>query len=288
MREAVREAAARALGSEVTEARPAGGGCINEAFACRLADGRRVFVKSNRGADPRMFPAEARGLAWLGEPGALRVPRVLAVSEERDPVAFLALELIEPGRPRADHDEALGRGLAALHRSGAPCFGLDHDSFLATIEQDNTPAGDWPSFYAERRLEPLVRTAIEAGAAPASWAAAFERLVARIDQLAGPPEPPARLHGDLWSGNLHRDERGGPVLIDPAVYGGHREIDLAMLELFGAPGPRMLAAYDEVYPRAPGHADRVALYQLYPLLAHVVLFGGSYVRSVEAALRLYV
>ena len=284
----IEAAVAAALGSAIEEARPVAGGSINQALACRLADGRRVFVKGNPGADPRMFPCEARGLAWLAEAGALRVPRVLAVNRESDRVAFLVLELLDAGRPAPDHDAALGRGLAALHRAGAPCFGLDHDNFLATLEQDNTPAPDWPSFYVQRRLEPLVRRAIDAGDAPASWVSAFERLYAGIDQLCGPPEPPARLHGDLWSGNLHRDPAGAPVLIDPAVYGGHREIDLAMLQLFGSPGPGFFAAYDEAFPRAPGHRERVALYQLYPLLAHVNLFGSGYLSAVEGALGRYV
>jgi fructosamine-3-kinase len=287
MREAVTRAVAAAVGSPVQTARALGGGSINEAFACRLADGRQVFVKSNRRADPRMFPAEARGLAWLAEAGALRVPQVIAVSGEGEGTAFLVLEHIEPGRRAGGYEVALGHGLAALHRSGAPGFGLDHDNFLATLEQDNSPAESWAAFYIHRRLEPQVRLAIDGGAAPASWHRAFERLYARMDEIAGPPEPAARLHGDLWSGNLHADELGRPVLIDPAVYGGHREIDLAMLELFGSPGPRFAAAYDERYPRAGGHQDRVALYQLYPLLAHVNLFGGSYVGSVDAALRRY-
>lgn len=286
MRRDLEQTVAAAMGSPIARAQPVSGGCINEAFACELADGRRVFVKGNRDADPRMFPAEARGLEWLAEAEALRVPRVLAVSAETGAVPFLALELFEPARGR-DYDETLGRGLAALHRYGAPSFGLDHTNFLATLEQDNTPADDWPTFYAHRRLEPQVRLAIDANIAPRSWIASFDGLYARMAELAGPPEPPARLHGDLWSGNLFADEHGAPVLIDPAVYGGHREIDLAMLQLFGSPGARFFAAYDETYPRAPGHQDRLALYQLYPLLAHVNLFGQSYVGQVDAALRRY-
>jgi fructosamine-3-kinase len=269
----------------VVQSRPLSGGSINQAMACDLADGRRVFVKSNPAADPRMFPAEARGLEWLRGAGAIRVPEVLAVNRAEDSVPYLVLELIEPGGPAAGYAEALGRGLAALHLAGAPWFGLDHDNFLATLEQDNTPAEDWPSFFIHRRLEPQVRLAVDGGTAPASWIDLFERVYARMGELAGPSEPPARLHGDLWTGNLHTDPAGQPVLVDPAVYGGHREIDLAMLELFGSPGPRAFAAYDEVYPRAPGHQDRVPLYQLYPLLAHVNLFGKSYVGAVEAALR---
>jgi len=283
MRGEVAERVAAALGAEIRATRALSGGSINDAYRCELSDGRRVFVKTNT-HHPRMFACEARGLAWLAEARALRVPAVLAVSADRDRVGFLVLEYLEPARGR-DMEVALGRGLAALHRTGAPTFGHDEDNYLATLEQDNTPADDWPSFYSHRRLEPLVRAAVDAGSATRAWPSAFERLFARMAELAGPAEPPARLHGDLWSGNLHADENGAPVLIDPAVYGGHREIDLAMLTLFGGPGPRCFAAYDEIHPRAPGHQDRVPLYQLYPLLAHVCLFGGSYVSSVDAALR---
>lgn len=287
MNAALGDALTKALGSRVIDSRPLGGGDINEAFAAHLEDGRRVFAKTNARADPRMFPTEARGLAWLAEAGAIRLPEVLAVSGEGAEPAFLALELIEPGRRRGDHDRELGRRLATLHRAHPAGFGLDHDNFIGSLEQVNTPCPTWAEFYAARRLEPMVQRAIEEGPAPASWARAFERLYARMDELVGPPEPPARLHGDLWSGNLHVDETGAPCLIDPAVYGGHREVDLAMLVLFGRPGPDFFAAYDEVWPRAAGHAERVALYQLYPLLVHVNLFGGGYVGSVERALHRY-
>ncbi len=287
MRASTKRAVEAALGSSIDSADSVSGGDINDAFACSLGDGRRVFVKTNARADPRMFPCEAVGLAWLAEANALRVPEVLAVNDEDAAEAFLVLELMEPARPRATYHAELGRGLAALHRFGGSAHGLDHDNFLATLEQDNTPAPDWPTFYARRRLEPLVRRAIEGGHAPASWRGRFESLFVRLAALAGPGEPPARLHGDLWSGNLHVDQRGGPVLIDPAVYGGHREIDLAMLRLFGSPPRAFFDAYDETYPRSPGHEERVALYQIYPLLAHVNLFGGGYVGAVEAALRRY-
>jgi fructosamine-3-kinase len=132
-----------------------------------------------------------------------------------------------------------------------------------------------------------VRAAIDSGHAPARWSRDFDRLFVRMPELTGPPESPARLHGDLWGGNVLADEQGAPCLIDPAVYGGHREVDLAMLRLFGGADPRCFAAYDETWPLAPGHEDRVRLYQLYPLLVHVNLFGGSYVQSVESALHAY-
>jgi fructosamine-3-kinase len=277
------------LGAAIASSTPVAGGDINQAYRVTLADGREVFVKTNRGTDRRMFPCEAKGLSWLAEPGAIRVPEVLACSaEEGGGPQYLVLELLEAKGRADDYDERLGRSLAELHRAGAPEFGLDHGNFIGTLEQDNTTSSTWPEFYALRRLEPQVRLAVDARRAPGGWSRRFERLFGRMEELAGPEEPPARLHGDLWSGNLHADERGAPVLIDPAVYGGHREIDLAMLELFGSPGPRLWAAYDDAYPIADERRDRVPLYQLYPLLVHVNLFGGSYVSSVDAALTRYV
>jgi fructosamine-3-kinase len=288
------DALARALGAPVEAIRPMAGGDINEAHAAMLADGREVFVKTRRDADPRMFPCEARGLAWLAEAGALPVPRVLAVSDEAAPgPRFLVLEMLRPGPRRRDYDEVLGRGLAALHAAGAPCFGLDHDNFIGSLPQDNTPPATspgqptWSDFYAHRRLLPQVRRAVDSGRAPGHWAHDFDRLVDKLPDLVGPAEPPARLHGDLWGGNLHADAGGNPVLIDPAVYGGHREVDLAMLALFGGVSARMFDAYEEAHSLAPGWSGRVPLYQLYPLLVHVNLFGTSYGSQVERALHRY-
>ena len=273
------QAVGAALGSLVRDRRALSGGDINEAYAVTLADGRAFFVKTNRRPPPGMFPAEARGLAWLGQPGALRVPAVAAVDE-----SFLALELLRSTPRTASFDEDLGRGLATLHRAGAPGFGLDHDNFIGRLPQSNRPASDWSTFYRRERLEPQLRRALDARVAPASLGRRLDRLCARLDALVGPPEPPARLHGDLWSGNLMGDDRGAPCLVDPAVYGGHREMDLAMMRLFGGFGPRVFAAYAESYPLAAGDEERVPLYQLYPLLVHVNLFGGSYVGAVESAL----
>lgn len=283
---ALRKALALALGAEVTDASRLGGGDINDAFAVSLADGRRVFVKTHASADRAMFPAEARGLRWLSEARALRIPEVLAVSDGGGP-AFLALEYLESARPRRGFDEELGRGLAALHCFGAPGFGLDHDNFIGRLPQDNTPADSWPAFYAQARLGAQLELAQKRGLADAALARRFDQLFSRLDALVGPAEPPARLHGDLWGGNLHIDDQGAPCLIDPAVYGGHREMDLAMMKLFGGFGDRVFSAYNEAYPLAAGHAERVPLYQLYPLMVHVNLFGRGYLGSVERALSRY-
>jgi fructosamine-3-kinase len=200
----------------------------------------------------------------------------------------LVLELLENGPQARNFEDRLGEGLAALHRFGTPGFGLDHDNFIGSLPQRNLPHARWSDFYWAERLEPQLSRAVAAGQASARLRSGLERLSARLPELVGPSEPPARLHGDLWGGNLHADAQGVPCLIDPAVYGGHREVDLAMMRLFGGFGERVFRAYEAAYPLAPGHAERVELYQLYPLLVHVNLFGGSYVNSVERSLARYV
>jgi protein-ribulosamine 3-kinase len=278
----------KALGAAPAAARRLGGGDINDAFEIELADGRTVFVKTNAHASPKMFPAEARGLACLAEAKALRIPEVLAVSSESDPVHFLALELVRSGNPARDHDEALGHGLASLHRFGTPGFGLDHDNFIGSLPQSNRAHSHWFEFYERERLVPQLERAVAQGRASAAMRRGFERLFARLAELVGPDEAPSRLHGDLWGGNLHTDEQGAPCLIDPAAYGGHREIDLAMMRLFGGFGERVFSAYAEAFPLAAGARERVKLYQLYPLMVHVNLFGGGYGASVERILEKYV
>ena len=279
-------AVARATGRSVRSLRPVGGGDINDAYAAELDDGGRAFVKTRAGAPAGEYAAEAAALRWLGEPGGLGVPEVLGFSDE-----LLALEWLDEGGAR--DEAALGHGLATVHAAGAEAFGAavprPDDPSRATaplrigpLSLPNDPAPEWAWFYAERRLRPLVGPARDRGSLSASGARAVERVCDRIAELAGPPEPPARLHGDLWSGNVLWSG-GRPYLIDPIAYGGHREVDLAMLRLFGAPGPQLLGAYEEMMPLADGHADRVALYQLFPLLVHAVLFGGGYGASVERA-----
>jgi fructosamine-3-kinase len=280
----VKAALMAALDARVLESRPVTGGDINEAWAARLSDGRIVFVKENRRASPAMFPAEARGLDWLRSAGALAVPEVLAVSSgAAEEPAFLALEYLAPSAPNPGYDEALGRGIAALHRSGAPSFGLEHDNFIGRLQQDNHIEAKWATFYLRRRLLPQVALAERSGRARAGLRRDVEHLGDRLNELVGPDEPPARLHGDLWGGNVHVSA-GRPWLIDPATYGGHREVDIAMMRLFGGFSERTFAAYTEAYPLPPGHEERTGLYQLYPLLVHLNLFGGHYAGSVDAVL----
>jgi fructosamine-3-kinase len=271
---------AEALGRPVASLHRVAGGDINDAWAAELADGEQLFVKTRAGAAPGEYAAEAAGLRWLGE--AIAVPHVAAVDD-----AFLALRWVDEGTL---DDEALGRDLAALHAAGAPAFGFTpHDGGLR-FGAAELPAGeeeDWATFYARRRLAPLADQAVARGTLTTEGRAAVERVCERMADLAGPPEDPARLHGDLWTGNLMAGADGRPVLIDPAAYGGHREVDLAMLRLFGRISPATLAAYEERAPLSAGHEDRVQLYQLLPLLVHAVLFGGSYGASAAQAARRY-
>jgi fructosamine-3-kinase len=280
-----------ALGERVTAAAPApGAGSINDAWRLELASGTVAFVKTRSGSTGVEFEAEAAGLRWLAEAGAVRVPSVLAVGTEP---GWLALEWVEPGQVGGGGAEELGGALARLHDSGAEGHGVlppgspDQVLRIGPLDLPLGPAESWPGLYAERLLQPLARSARERDSLSADDAGAIEDVCARISELAGPAEAPARLHGDLWSGNVYGDAAGHPWLIDPAAYGGHREIDLAMLRLFGSPGSRLFDAYEDVHPLADGHAERIELWQLFPLLVHAVLFGGSYGVSAGRAARSY-
>lgn len=265
---------AAATGCEVAALTPISGGDLNDAYRAEFADGRFAFVKTRAGATRDEYEIEAAGLSWLARPSALAVPEVLAVG---DP--FLVLEWVEPGGP-IDY-ALLGHGLALLHKSGADAHGApppgapSGELRLGPLVLPAATGDNWPAFYAEHRLEPLVGRASDKGSLDAKGAAAVERVCARIDDLAGPGEPPALLHGDLWSGNVMSGPEG-PVLIDPAAYGGHREVDLAMLQLFGSPPAAFFSAYEDFHPLAAGFEQRVGLWQLFPLLVHTVLFGGGY------------
>lgn len=284
---ALRDALSEALGRRVGQLRLVAGGDLNDAYAAELDDGGRVFVKTADDAAPGAFTCEAEGLRWLSESKALPVAKVLAIADQPPSPRFLALEWIDRGTSNAETDELFGRGLATLHAAGAPSFGGDTDLVLGPLTLPNTPVTGWPEFYATRRLEPVARLAAGRGALPAGALQVLDRLVGRLDDLCGPAEPPARLHGDLWSGNVLTDREGRPWLIDPAAYGGHREVDLAMLRLFGAPRPACLAAYREVAPLAAGHEERIELWQILPLLAHAALFGGGWGTSAVTAMRRY-
>jgi fructosamine-3-kinase len=261
---------------------PVGGGSICRAYCVTLADGAAVFAKMLDDPPPGIFAAEAAGLRWLGEAGAAPVPEVLAVTDE-----MLVLAWVAPGPPGRRGAEQLGLDLAGMHAAGAAGLGAAWPGYIGPLPLDNRADVDWPEFYATRRLLPYLRIAVDQGALTGEQARTIERVAERIRDLAGPAEPPSRIHGDLWSGNVHWGADGRAWLIDPAAHGGHRETDLAMLALFGSHQlERTVAAYHEAFPLADGWRDRVPLHQLHPLLVHAALFGGGYgARAAAAASR---
>ena len=248
-----------------------------------LGDGRTVVAKRGQSGQAT---AEAAGLRWLRVPGGPPVPQVHGHNEH-----WLVTEHIPAGRTDSAAAERLGRRLAVLHAAGAPAFGAPppggpRQAWIGAAPMANVIAPEWPQWYAEHRVLRYLRTAVDRGAVDATGARAVHRACERIGELAGPAEPPARLHGDLWSGNVHNGADGRAWLLDPAAHGGHRETDLAMLALFGYPHlERLLAGYTDVAPLAPDWQQRVPLHQLFPLLVHAVLFGGGYGASAAAAAR---
>lgn len=280
----------RALHVRVASMRPLRGGDVAEAYCVELGDGRRVFAKTHRSAPAGFFTTEAAGLAWLRAPMVVDVPKVLAVSDgdaDAEVPNHVVLEWIDEGNALPSTEADLGRALAALHATGAPCFGRQDRRSTGSRGLPNEPCGTWSEFYATQRLRPLARLARESGALGASVIADLERVADRLDATGGPPEPPARLHGDLWAGNRLIDTNGRNWLIDPAAHGGHREFDLAMMRLFGGFGDACFAAYAEQSPLADGWADRVSLHQIAPLVVHAIKFGDGYVGAATAAIERY-
>lgn len=271
-------------GVHIAERRPVGGGCISRSSELRLSNDESVFLKEASG-DPRAFEREANGLAALARAGGPRVPRPLAIHRGG---RFLVLEFIRAGRSGRSFADRLGRELAAMHRFGSDSgYGFGEDNFIGSTVQENGWMDSWTAFFAERRLGFQLELAARNGTADRDLAEGIESIMARIPNLLVEPQSPSLLHGDLWSGNYLADESGAPVLIDPAVYYGHREADLAMTELFGRPDKRFYEAYDEAWPLQPGYDERRDLYNLYHLLNHLNLFGGSYEASVRRIVRRY-
>jgi fructosamine-3-kinase len=260
------------------------GGDINDAYRVQLADGRRLFVKTSRNAPADLYVREAEGLDYLRaglDRSGLRVPGVVAVSD-----AMLVLDHLEVTSPTPAIEETLGRGLAQLHGSQPACFGFERDNYIALLVQPGGQAASWAEFYGEKRLLYQARLPHADRLLDRNLRRRLDRLVGNLGELLGPPEPPARLHGDLWGGNW-LPVAEGPFLVDPAVYAGHREMDLGMMRLFGGFSERVFAAYEEAMPLSPGFEARLPLHQLYPLLVHLNLFGAGYLGSVSRILGEY-
>lgn len=271
------------LGAAVVSTAPVAGGDIATATRLRLSSGQMALMKTFAHAPAGFFEAEAAGLHWLAEvSGGVRVPDVLAASSD-----CVILAWVEP-TPK-NHPEtaiAFGQALATTHQAGAATYGFERDGFIGRLPLPNKTCATWPEFYAVRRVLPYLKLARDRGAVTDTEAAAIESVVGKLVELI-PDEPPARLHGDLWNGNCLWGLDGAVHIIDPAAYGGHREVDLAMLHLFGLPHlPRVMQAYHEAHPLAAGWEDRLPLHQLFPLLVHACMFGGGYgPRAATAAAR---
>lgn len=263
-----------------------GGGSINDAWRIDTNEGR-FFLKTNSGDRfPSMFEAEADGLDRLREVNAIGIPRVLGHGEDHD-TTWLLLEWVESTDHKQEFWKDFGKRLAKLHKHTADRFGLERNNYIGSLVQRNDQESDWAQFFTRQRLEPMLKLARDKRKVEAGMAFRFERLFLQLDQLF-PKEPPSLLHGDLWSGNFVAGPDGSPWLLDPAVYYGHREMDIAMTMLFGGFDQALYESYNAEYPLEAGWKDRVEICNLYPLMVHVNLFGGSYAQQVEAILQRYV
>jgi len=279
------DAVGAALNDRVMRMVRLGGGDVAEAYRVELASGAVVFSKTHREPPSGFFSTEAAGLRWLREANVIPVPDVLASSDGDEATPpMLVLEWIAESAQDPDED-AFGTALARLHRSGAAAFGRQDRRSTGSRGLPNDPSDSWSEFYATQRLIPLARLIRDAEHLDDGLSSRIERVAGDIDAVAGPPEPPARLHGDLWAGNRLVDIAGQSWLVDPACFGGHREFDLAMMRLFGGFGEAAFRSYDEVYPLADGWEPRIPLHQLAPLAVHAIKFGGGYLVGLDRALR---
>ncbi|MDG5766780.1 fructosamine kinase family protein [Balneolales bacterium ANBcel1] len=272
--------------SNITDQRPVGGGCINDTTRLKLSDGTTLFVKRNRHSLHDMFVKEAKGLQLLaGATSGLRVPEVVGILEDQpSDSSWLLLSFIEEGRSTGDFDQRFGRALAELHRHTADKYGLDHDNYIGRLPQKNDYREEWIRFFIECRIEPQFAMARQHGYFSGNTRSSLDQLFKALPDLI-PDEPPSLLHGDLWGGNYLCDNENRPVLIDPAVYYGHREMEIAFTRMFGGFGRGFYQGYEEAWPMASGFSQRQDIYNLYPLLVHVNLFGGSYASQAESVIR---
>lgn len=270
-------------GINISKYRSVSGGSINQAYKLTTNQGP-FFLKYNSSAPYDFFEKEALGLLTLRSAGtALRIPDVIAVGNPEDnKSSFLLLEYIEEGR--SGNSFTFGTELAELHQTNSEYFGLDSDNYIGSLPQQNGKYDDWISFFREKRIEPQIRMAINQGRLSSSLNSNWNRLAKMLDQII-PQCKPSLLHGDLWGGNYLFDTNGAAVLIDPAVYYGHPEVDLAFTRMFGGFSADFYRGYESVLPLEPGFQERVPIFNMYPLLVHVNLFGGYYTSQFESFLR---
>jgi protein-ribulosamine 3-kinase len=273
------------LALQVMEVQFLSGGCINNAVRLKTEAGS-FFLKWNESMEEDMFAAEANGLRLLREDGNLCIPEVLGLGKI-NAKHYLLLEFIDSRYPVPGYWEELGHALARQHSHTAGQYGLSENNYIGRLPQNNEQSGSWNDFFREKRLNVQLGLAIYKGLVDDAFVKRFKALYPKLPELL-PEEPPALLHGDLWSGNVMVGPKGEPCLIDPAVYFGHREAELAFTELFGGFEERFYSAYQEEKPLQEGYAERKDIYNLYPLMVHVNIFGTSYLSGVERVLKRYV
>lgn len=271
---------------KITAVSSLSGGSINDAYKISTT-GPDFFLKLNDAEKfPGMFEAECKGLKLLEQNSGIKIPAVIT-SGLAGQYAFLVLEYVAPGINTEHSFEEFGSLLAAMHKKSNEHFGLDHDNYIGSLKQTNSFHPSWPEFFIEERLSKQLKPAYDRQKISRSILNSFERLFGRMNDLF-PVEKPALLHGDLWSGNFMTSAEANPCMYDPAVYYGHREMDIAMTRLFGGFSPEFYRSYNEAFPMEKGWEQRMDLCNVYPLLAHVNLFGGGYAREVEMILKRFV
>lgn len=268
---------------QISETNGIGGGCINEAYKLKTTGGK-YFIKYNSASRfSGMFEKEAAGLKILADTNSFDIPEVIG-SGEAGKNSYILLHYIESGIPARNFWSHFGTKLADLHHNTSEYFGLDHDNYIGSLTQSNKKHPDFCGFFISQRLEPQLKEARNKGAFSQSDIRFFDSLFKSLNNII-PVEKPALVHGDLWSGNFMVTENGYPCLIDPAVYYGHREADIAMTKLFGGFQPEFYNAYNQAWPLKKDWQKRMDIFNLYPLLVHVNLFGGSYAGQVLRIIR---
>jgi len=263
--------------------RPVGGGSISSAYALETSAGS-YFLKANRDSTAlEMFEAEGDGLTTLKANSHFAIPRVFGMDKVNG-VAYLLMTLIKPAARNANYWQALGKNLAELHKVTRESFGYDRANFIGSLPQTNQSSGSWGEFFILERMTPMINLARDRGLVDTYFVRKFDLAMPKIISEM-PAEPPALIHGDLWSGNLMVDDNGDATIIDPAVYFGHREMDISFSLMFGGFSQEFYDSYNDVFPMESGFDERVGLYNLYPYLVHLNLFGRSYFGHIEETIR---
>jgi fructosamine-3-kinase len=263
-----------------------GGGSINDTYRIDTNNHLRFFCKINSLHQfPFLFQTEKAGLELLAGQQVIRIPQVIALLET-GAAQVLILEWIEQGLKSATFWKTFGERLAALHHCTSDAFGLSLDNYMGALPQYNRPAGNWCEFFRQQRLQPQVELAVNKSLLPSRYLPQFEKLYTRLPDIF-PEEPPCLLHGDLWSGKYLCDEQQQPVLIDPAIYYGHRSVDLAMTTLFGGFDRAFYDSYHSAYPLPAGYRQQWEVCNVYPLLIHLNLFGESYLGDILRTIERY-